>query len=84
MMFFPRNKVKLIGFTNVAKDFKTDYIFLGRTKTGRMRLAGISGNKPEGFDTYRNFMTKISVHEGKKRHWVREGGSPFNSYYFEE
>lgn len=69
-----------IKFKNVARDFENEYLFKGYTKSGRMKLQEIVGSSPQGFTYGKNRMTRK---EGKT-HYVSEGGSPFNTYYYEE
>lgn len=74
-----RSEVKTINFTNVGKDFKQEFVLRGFTKSGRMKLTEINGEGPDGITLGKNKLTKIR--DGV--HWVRESGSPLNSYYYE-
>ncbi len=80
----PRNVASLISFRNIGRDFKSDYILLGKTKTGRYKLGEISGSGPEGYDVYKTRFTTVKKKNGKTQHWLYEGGSPLNSYVREE
>lgn len=75
---------KTLKLRNVGRDFESEFVFLGKTKTGRIKLGDISGHGPEGMTVYKNRMTKIENHNGKRTHWIHTGGSALNSYYWEE
>ncbi len=80
----PRNAAALINFDNVARNFKSEYILLGKIKSGRYKLGEISGEGPEGYTVFRHRYSTVKKKGNKTQHWLYEGGSPLNSYYREE
>lgn len=75
---------KTLPFRNVAKDFSSDFVLLGRTKSGRLKVGDISGHSPAGMTVYKNRLTKVEQRNGKRTHYIHTGGSILNSYYWEE
>ena len=82
--WLPKN-TKRIQARNVAGDFNADYAFLGKTKNGRIKLGEITGEDPaRGINITRHFLTKPEFENGRKKHRIRHGGSPFNTYIYYE
>lgn len=77
---------KVLQFQSVAKDFSVSYVVEKRMPDGRLKVHEEIGQKQGGIPEYspKARYTKIKVIDGKRRHMIHTGGSPLNSYYFEE
>jgi len=84
MFKVPRNAAALIDFENIGLGFKSEYILLGKTKSGRYKLGEISGSGPEGYDVSRTRYTTVKKKGKKTQHWLYDSGSPLNSFVREE
>jgi hypothetical protein len=83
-MKISRNRASLISFKNVGRDFSSDYILMGKTKSGRYRVGEIGSEGPEGYTIAKNRITTIEKQGKRTRHWLKDSGSALNAMYRDE
>ena len=70
-----------LEFENVARDFSVTLLYDGITKSGNIRLREILSEGFRGIERTRKRFAKPEMQDdGTIKFWLREPGSPLNSY----